>query len=148
MTDNQFYAHRWLSRMWYIDNEIDALEKRRDDILASLSGIGKYDSESVPGDKYSNVTESRNIEYSILCDLIDKKQLQLSSENIRTLEVLNKVTDTKIRGMLIDRYLNRESWEKIGKKYYYEKSSSYNYRKTALDVVFPFVPKEVLENGD
>jgi len=141
MTDNQFDAHLWLSRMWNADIEIGQLEVRRDEIMSSMSGIGKYDSEHIPVQNGENATESKNIEYSIVCGLIDKKTDVLSFENIRTLEVINNVTDTMLRGMLIAVYINRLNWTDAGKLYNYEKSQTYKeYRNRALDMVFPYVP--------
>ena len=82
MTDNQYYAHQWLSRMWYIDIEIEQLIVRREAIVSSMSGIGKYDAEHIPTQNGENATESKNIEYSIINGQIDKKLSDLSNENI------------------------------------------------------------------
>ena len=119
MTDNQYYAHQWLSRMWYIDIEIEQLIVRREAIVSSMSGIGKYDAEHIPTQNGENATESKNIEYSIINGQIDKKLSDLSTENIRTLEVIDKVEDNMLRGMLKARYLNRKTWKQIGKDYNY-----------------------------
>ena len=141
MTDNQYYAHQWLSRMWYIDIEIEQLIVRREAIVSSMSGIGKYDAEHIPTQNGENATESKNIEYSIIHGQIDKKLSDLSTENIRTLEVIDKVEDNMLRGMLKARYLNRKTWKQIGKDYNYERSRAFDYRKIALDAVYPFIPK-------
>lgn len=142
MTDNQFYAHRWLSRMWDVDGEIRSLDERRADILGAK--ISNYDPKKIPGGSDDNPTETKNIEYAMLSELVEKKSTILSEENIRTLEVINKVGDAKFRGMLIQRYLNRKTWLQIGKEYHYEKSRAFDYRKLALDAVYPFIPVEVL----
>lgn len=141
MTDNQFDAQLWLSRMWNADVEIGQLEMRRDEILSSMSGIGKYDAEHIPAQTGENASESKYIEYSIVCGLIDKKTEELSCENIRTLRVINNVTNTMLRGMLIAVYINHLNWTEAGKLYNYEKSQTYKeYRNKALDAVYPFVP--------
>ena len=62
MTDNQLYAHRWLSRMWDCDQEIRNLEERAEDILGAK--IATYEQKEMPGRADSNPTESKNIEYS------------------------------------------------------------------------------------
>lgn len=141
MTDNQYYAHQWLSRMWYIDIEIEQLIVRREAIVSSMSGIGKYDAEHIPTQNGENATESKNIEYSIINGQIDKKLSDLSTENIRTLEVIDKVEDNMLRGMLKARYLNRKTWKQIGKDYNYERSRAFDYRKIALDAVYPYIPE-------
>lgn len=146
MTDAQYYAHRWLSRMWYIDIEIEQLIIRRDAIIASMSGIGKYDAEFIPAQTGENSTETKNIEYALLSEQIDKKLQSVSNENSRTLAVIGCVQDNMLRGMLISRYLNRKTWTQIGKEYNYERSRAFDYRKIALDAVYEFIPKgEVYE---
>ena len=144
MTDDQYYAHKWLSRMWYIDIEIEQLIIRRDAIIASMSGIGKYDADHIPTQDGENATESKNIEFSLLSEQIDKKLQSVSNENSRTLAVIGCVQDNMLRGMLISRYLNRKTWTQIGKEYNYERSRAFDYRKIALDAVYPFIPKEVI----
>lgn len=141
MTDNQYYAHLWLSRMWYVDIEIEQLITRRDTIISSLSGIGKYDAEHIPAQTGENSTETKNLEYSILSEQIDKKLTELSTENIRTLNVIDQVGDSMLRGMLKARYLNRKTWTQIGKDYNYERSRAFDYRQIALNAVYPFIPK-------
>lgn len=142
MTEQQYYANQWLSRMFDSYGEIEQLEIRREKILSSMSGIGKYDDENVPGGSDSNPTESKNIEYSLLTGRIEKLQRKVSIENARTMDIINKVKDTKLRSMLIARYINHFAWRKVGEMHYYSKSSSYNYRKACLDAVTPFIPKE------
>lgn len=145
MTDEQYYAHRWLSRMWDKDVEIEQLIVRRDVILASMSGIGKYDAEHIPTQNGENPTETKNIEYSILSEQIDRKTMELASENIRTYVVIDMVSDTMLRGMLIARYINRKTWTEIGKLYNYSKSRAFDYRLLALDAVSPYIPKGDVE---
>lgn len=145
MTDEQYYAHRWLSRMWDKDVEIEQLIVRRDVILASMSGIGKYDAEHIPTQNGENPTETKNIEYSILSEQIDRKTMELASENIRTYVVIDMVSDTMLRGMLIARYINRKSWTEVGKLYNYSKSRAHDYKFLALDAVIPFIPKGEVE---
>ena len=147
MTDNQYYAHQWLSRMWYIDIEIEQLIVRREAIVSSMSGIGKYDAEHIPTQNGENATESKNIEYSILSEQIDKRLHKMETENARTLEAIGKVDDSKLRGMLIARYVRRRSWAEVGRIYSYEKTQIYKkYRLEALDAVFPFISKGELED--
>lgn len=132
--------------MWYIDIEIEQLIIRRDAIIASMSGIGKYDADHIPTQDGENATESKNIEFSLLSEQIDKKLQSVSNENSRTLAVIGCVQDNMLRGMLISRYLNRKTWTQIGKEYNYERSRAFDYRKIALDAVYEFIPKgEVYE---
>ena len=144
MTDEQYHAHSWLSRMWNADIEIKQLIDRRNDIIGSMSGIGKYDAEHIPTQNGENATESKNIEYSYLSEQIEKKMHILSAENIRTHNVIDQVDDTMLRGMLEAKYINRLSWKDIGKLYNYEKTRTFHYMKSALDAVSPYIPQEVI----
>lgn len=148
MTEQQYYANQWLSRMFDVMGEIEQLEIRREKILSSMSGIGKYDNSGVFGGSDDNPTESKNVEYSLLTQRIEKLQRKVSIENARTLDTIGKVSDTKLRGMLIARFINHFAWKKVGEMYYYSKSSSYNYRLACLDAVVPFVPKEAFVNDN
>ena len=103
-------AEDWLIRTWNDDTELEQLKAKRDKIVGSLSGIGKYDDNSVPGGSDSNPTESKNIEYSLLSQKIEEIQDRLSAENARTINAIYSIPDkkdgSKIRGMLIARYIN------------------------------------------
>lgn len=146
MTDAEYdmiqTADMWLSRMWNVDNEIRSLDDRRADIIGAK--ISCYDPKKIRGGSDPNPTESKNIEYATISQKIEEKTKLLATENVRTLEVIEKVEDAKIRGMLISRYLNRKSWVQIGKDYHYEKSRSNDYRHMSLKAVYEFIPKEVV----
>lgn len=142
MNDKRFKANEWLSRMDNCDGEIKMLYTRRDDIVNSMSGIGKYDDKAVKGGSDPNPTEAKLIEYSTICARIEKLEGEMSTENTRTLAVINQVKSSKLRGMMIGRYINHLSWEKVGKMFYYAKSSSYTYQNKCLDAVFPFIPTD------
>ena len=142
MTDNQYMAHVWLSRMWDKDIEINQLEVRRDKIISSLSGIGNYDAERVPSAGNDNGTETKNIEYAMISEQIENKLKEISKENIRTIEAIENVNDPFLRSMLYAWYINRLQWREIVKIYNYEKSQVYQYRNKALDAVFKYIPQE------
>lgn len=151
MTDEQFYAKDWLNRMFQTARYIESLENKREIVLSSLSGIGKYDSEHISGSNGENITESKNLEYSILSEQIDKERQKLSREDIRTLNVIGKIENTPegqfMKSILIDRYLSRMSWEKIAEKQNYSPSRIFELHAVALSKIYPFVPKEVLEDA-
>lgn len=146
MNDSQFAAHRWLSRMWDVDEEIRSLEERASNILGA--NISKYEVKEPPSKADPNPTESKNIEYSMLKAEIDKKNQELAYENVRTYEVISKVAEPKYRGMLYSRYVLRKSWKMIGKEYNYERSQAFEYRKIVLDAVAPYIPREVLDDEE
>lgn len=148
MTDEQFYAKDWLNRMYQTVRYIESLERKREVVLASLSGIGRYDSESVPGSNGENSTETKNIEYSILSEQIDKERQKLSAEDIRTLNVIGKLENTPegqlMKAILIDRYLTRLSWEDLAKKQNYSPSRLFELHAIALSKVYKHIPREVI----
>lgn len=143
MTDNQYDAHIWLSRMWNADKDIENILIRRERIVSSMSGIGKYDSEFIPTQTGENSTETKNLEYSFLTEQLEKKLAEMSRENVRTQQAIEKVDDIMLRGMLRARYILRLSWTEVGKQYHYGKSQMHEkYKKDALDAVYPYIPKE------
>lgn len=148
MTDQQYYAHNWLSRVWDEEIEIKQLVARREEIIGSMSGIGKYDSKYIPTQTGENGTESKNLEYSLISEQIDKKIRHVSYENGRTLNVIDSVDNTMLRGMLIARYLRRLTWAEVGQLYNYGKSQVYGkYRIDALDAVYQYIPREPILKG-
>jgi len=149
MNDQQYYAHRWLSRMRYVDVEIRQLDARRQSIIGSMSGIGKYDAEHIPTQNGENSTETKYIEFSIVSELYEKKLHLLSVENGRTIQVIDNVKNPMLRGMLIAKYINRKMNSEIGKLYNYERTRTTHYINEALDAVYPFIPQgEVSEEEE
>ena len=142
MTDKQYYTDQWLSRTDDHNGEIEQLKIRRDNIIESMSGIGKYDDKTIHGGSDSNPTEAKNIEYSLICERIEKLERKVAIENARTMTVIDKVKDSKLRGMMIGRYINHFTWKKVGEMFYYGTSRTYDYKTACLDAVAPFVPKE------
>lgn len=147
MTENQNDAHRWLKRMWGSEDEIRALNKDRERLLEQ--GVANYDSKHVPGGSDSNPNESRMIEYSEICAKIDAKCAHIARENLRTLEVIDHLTNAQFRALLINYYVNQmASWERVGKEMNYEKSRATELGCQALDAVYPFIPKGEITEDD
>ena len=142
MNEKQFHINEWLSRTDDYRGELQQLKNRREEILCSMSGVAKYETDGSKGGSDNNPTEAKNIEYTLLCERIERIEHTISMENVKTMNVINKVMDSKLRGMMVARYINHYSWKKVGEYFYYGKSSSYNYRDLCLDAVAPFIPKE------
>ena len=149
MTDQQYLTHVWLSRMWDADVEIKQLEAARQSVISSLSGIGKYEADYIPSQTGENSTETKNIQFSIYTEQLEKRLNEYITENRRTLAVIDKVDDTMLRGMLEAYYINHDrypNWTEVGKLYNYEKTQTYKkYRDRALDAVYPFIPLQEAE---
>lgn len=150
MTDEQYNASLWLSRMDELAAEIESLEVRKDAIIAALGGVARYDADSFTGSS-GNPTETKNIEYALLSEKIEKKMLTLSAENARTLDVIDRIDDTpdgrKFKSILINKHLNLYSWKKMQEEHHYERTAMYDWYKKALAAVAPFVPKECVICG-
>ncbi len=142
LNTKEWEAHIWLSRMWGKENEIESYEKRKADIISQLSGIGKYDSEFIPAQTGENSVETKNLEYSLLNQKIEKLIAEIAVENIKTTEAIDKVKNTTMHNMLYDRYVNRMSWSKIGEKYNYAQRQPYRYMHTCLSTIREFIPDE------
>lgn len=142
LSDRQYEAHIWLSRMWDKGNKLSSYEKRRTDIISQLSGVGKYDADFIPsGNSESNI-EIKNIEYSIICEKIEHLLTEISEENVKTTQIIDKVKDPTLNNMLYDRYINRMSWSKIGGKYHYAQRQPYRYMHKCLSIVRNYIPDE------
>ena len=94
--DRRWECRTWFSRAWAKDDELKSYEQRKDEIISQLSGIGKYDSEFVPAQTGENSVETKNIEYSQLCQKIENLIREISVMNSRTLEVMSQIRDVKI----------------------------------------------------
>lgn len=141
-TDQQWEAHLWLSRMWGRDNEIASYERRKENIISQLSGIGKYDADFIPTNTGENSVETKNLEYSMLCDKLDKLLDEISTENVKTMQIIDKIKDPTSHNMLFDRYLNRMSWNQIQNKYHYAQRQPYRIINDGLAKVRTFIPDE------
>ena len=153
MRDELFDVENWLRRTWDIGAEIAELETRKEKILSSMSGVAKYDAKAIRGGSDSNPAESKNLEFSSICEKIEERQNLLSAENAKTLDAIYKIDDsvknaTEIRTMLIAYSINRVGWKQLGKKRNYEKTASYNHRDICLESILPFVPKEAFRHDN
>lgn len=152
MTDDQYYAKEWLNRMYNLSLWIESLEKKRESVLASLSGIARYDADFT-GSNGENATETKNIEYSILSEKIERESEKLAAEDIRTLDVICKLGDSKeerlMKTILNLRYVERYgTWTKIADKIHYSESRTHEYHLQALQAISEFIPKEVIEDEE
>ena len=135
------YAKDWLNRMIDKVRLIESLEVKREGVISSLSGIGKYDAEHIPANTGENATESKYLIYSKLSAEIEKNTIELMAEDERTLDVILMVEDSRFKSILIDRYLSRMPWVKIARKQNYSVSWIYKLHDKAVEKVFPFIPK-------
>ena len=139
MTDNQYYAQTWLKRMWNKAEEIKEYEQQAESLLGAK--IPAYDAEKIPGGSDPNPIETKNIEYSTLQFEIDKMRNELHYENIRTYNIIQNLTDPKLRGILYAKYVNRKTWKQIGIDFHYGESRIKDFHLMALGLIYPYIPK-------
>jgi hypothetical protein len=149
MTDRQYYAKRWLNRMYGLSNEIDALEFRRQTIIASMGGVARYGNDEFSASS-GNPTETKNIEYALLSEKIEEKSEILTAENTRTLEVIDSIPDDPqhrdFKTILIYRHVSFMTWKLIEDKINYSESRTFELYDLALDMVYDFIPVEAIED--
>ena len=139
MTDNQYYAQTWLKRMWNKAEEVKEYEQQAEDILGAK--IPAYDAEKIPGGSDPNPTETKNLEYTTLMFEIDKRRNELHYENIRTFNIIQHLTDSKLRGILYAKYVNRKTFKQIANDFHYAESSIKEFHLKALTLIYPYIPK-------
>lgn len=151
-SDEQWEAHIWLSRNWGKDNEIESYEKRKQDIISQLSGIGRYDATFLPSNTGENSVETKNLEYSYLCQKIETLVAEISVENIKTSKIIDNLKDPTMHNMIYDRYINRMSWSQIQNKYHYAQRQPYRIIHEGLKRIRPLIPNEwvikAIQDGD
>ena len=139
MTDKQYESKCWLNRMYGVASHVESLKRKQEEVLASTSGIGKYE-ESFPGTDPKS-TETKMLNYSEICSKIEQKLTVLHAEDMKTLDVIEHLDNEVEKAVLIDRYLNRMSWRKIAALHGYEERQIYRYHESALENVWRYVPR-------
>ena len=148
MTERQLYSKDWLNRMYRVAMHIESLETKRDLVISSLSGIGKYNDEFIPTQTGENSVETKHLSYSYYSELIEKEQKKLSSEDIRTSKVIEMLgstpDDDTMKTILNYRYLSRLTWDAISQKTNFSLPWIYELHRKSLTKIYPFIPKEIL----
>lgn len=112
--------------------EINELIKERDKSFVLACGTAvKYDVERVqtsPG----NVTESKFIRYTEITTEIDRKIDELYSYRCEIHRLINTIDNSIYRAVLIARYINCDTWEKIAENMGYNIRHIYRIHGQAL----------------
>lgn len=140
MTDHQYIAHLWLSRMWGKEDLITSKIEQRDKLIGW--GVGTYDANHIPSGSDQNTSENKFIEYSVLSGEIDKSIQEYLREMRRTEDVIEKAKNSFQSALLYAWYINKKKVPELCKKFNYDRSTIYDKRQEALDAVFPYVPKD------
>ncbi|MBQ1570697.1 MAG: hypothetical protein IIZ78_11995, partial [Clostridiales bacterium] len=79
---------------------------------------------------------------SLLNQKIEKLLSEISAENVRTINVIDQITDTTTHNMIFDRYINRLSHNQIQQKYSYSKRQPYRILHAGLSKIRDFIPDD------
>lgn len=138
MTDNQFEAQEWLNRMYCFNNEIEALRRTLESIVADMGGVSKYDVDFKSTNPKSS--EEKLLRYSQVKAELEKKENDLAYENRRTGEVIENLKNPRHKAILRDRYINTLSWRQISRLNHYSETRIYELHRAALEEIWPYIP--------
>lgn len=103
-------SKEWLNRARRIDNEINALQQAQQNAWARVVSITAAPSGvSVSGTKDPHKFDR----YVELQDKINRRIDELHAVKLEILAVIEQVDDTVLRTLLLERYINCKTWERI-----------------------------------
>ncbi|MPM68909.1 hypothetical protein SDC9_115844 [bioreactor metagenome] len=127
-------TREWLSRGRDISRAVDTLIGAKVRALSMAEGatkpLGKVKVQGGGG----NTTQDRMMTFAELSEEIDRQLAELFRMQAEILSELKKVEDLRLRAVLIDRYVNNESFEDIAKKQKYSERRIYALHKKALSI--------------
>lgn len=143
MTEREERAKEWLNRNYGIALEIQAIQRRLERMNADLEKVTRplKIKEVIEANNPGNAQEDRLADYIDMSDELSKRIVYLMSLDRKTKEVINKVDSPTLRTILIERYINRLSWNKVAEAVHYERRWVMELHRQALDAVVPFVPE-------
>lgn len=125
----------WLSRAKKADAEINALIAERDRALISATNVVPFVQCDKVQTSHVNSSENKFVNYAAYSELIDKCIDGLYEIKKEILENINKIDDSTVRTLLILRYLNFETWERIACKMNYSYKQVCRLHSKALDLI-------------
>jgi len=142
MTDKQYFAKTWLNQVYIVTRrELAAKEEIQAKILAAItSGAVDYSKDRIQNNN-PQAQEERMISYAQATDDVEKVREKIAKLIRIRLEVINMVTDSVLRTLLIERYLNQKSWGWIEKNFNYSHAWLMKLHLKALDEISQFIPK-------
>ena len=129
----------WLNRARRLDYEISALIRAKDNAWEQVISITSSPSGVVVSSTKDPHKFDRVIE---LDDKIDRRIDELCAIKAEILSAINKVEDTSLRTLLLERYINCKTWERIAVDMCYSFSTVVQYKHPqALNAIRPFIEK-------
>lgn len=108
--DNIKQMQSWLGRAWRIEQEIHALEEAKQReyervTSATAATVGRVVSTSGDKHKYDK--------YAGFADRLERRIHELSSVKQEIEEAISRVENSTHRTLLLERYINCKTWERI-----------------------------------
>lgn len=129
-------AKEWLMRAWKIDREINILLEAQKSVYDRLTGItAAGDNTPVSGTKDPHRFDS----YIELIDKIDRRIDELCAVKAEIFDLIEKIPDIKLRGLLIDRYINCLTFQQIADKMEISPRWVMSLHKRALNLAEKFI---------
>lgn len=122
-----------LSKYFYIKIEVEQLEERLNNFKMENTVYTQLEKEITYSSKKSDPTESIFINKLKLENKLRKKQNELLAEELKIESFIATVDDPEIRIIIRSRFIECKSWEIIGKKLHYDRTTPYNHLKNYLE---------------
>ena len=106
-------AKEWLSRGYKLDKEINALITAHDRAFELACIASKSNTDERVQTSRLNVSENKYIEYSDYSREIDIRIDRLIQIKREIQTAIDRVDDTVLRALLIERYINFKTWEQV-----------------------------------
>ena len=138
MTTQQ--VKRWLNRAYGIDSEINELLHEQEKAFAravnATSSTGNEKTQVSQG----NASEKKFVEYASYSERIDRRIDELYAVKQEILSAINELDDSRLRTLLIARYINFRRWEDIAYNMHYSRMHVNRLHGLALQKI-----KDVIE---
>ena len=123
----------YLSKVRYIDNEIDAKEEIKQQMRKRLTSVKatQYREIDVQGG-VRKTNEDRILEYVEYSEQINELIDKLIDLKMTTVEQIENIDDGLYRTILTERYINNKSWEDVAKAINYGERRTLQYHNDAL----------------
>ena len=123
----------YLSKVRYIDNEIDAKEEIKSQMRKRLTSVKatQYREIDVQGG-VRKTNEDRILEYVEYSEQINELIDKLIDLKMTTVEQIENIDDGLYRTILTERYINNKSWEDVAKAINYGERRTLQYHNDAL----------------
>lgn len=134
-------AKAWLMRNIGKQRYLRALERRKNSF--TFVNISRYENDgSSRHDPLENVTESKMLEYSELCRMVETLSDELLNTSLDLLRYINKIDNPDEQAVLIERYVNLSTWEGVAKHVSFSKAHAQRIHGRALQSMYVVLKQE------